>query len=223
MGPLSFRIPRERSSLFFEMSITGSRIYSQYVEFHLNRVFSANTYPTSQPHFMPKDQVDIVIEPVQSTETEEVIDYVMGARAQIFPTLNQAALPPDLAGFKEAYLESGKGRFLVARKGSEIVATIGYLPYDHRFPQLDYSGLKVVEVVRLFVSPDQRGLGLATRLYESLRKLAVAGGIDVLYLHTHPFLPGAISFWQKHGFEAVGVEDDPYWQTTHMQSVLPKD
>lgn len=223
MGPLFFRIPGERSSLFFEMSLTGSRIYIQYVEFYLNRVFSANTYPTSHPHFMPKDQIDIVIEPVQSTESEEVIEYIMGARAQIFPTLNQTALPPDLAGFKEAYLESGKGQFLVARKGNEIVATIGYLPYDHRFPQLDYSGLKVVEVVRLFVSPDQRGLGLAARLYESLRRLAVVGGIDVLYLHTHPFLPGAISFWQKHGFETVDVEDDPYWQTTHMQSFLPKD
>lgn len=172
---------------------------------------------------MPKDQIDILIEPVQPAETEEVIEYVMGARAQIFPTLNQAALPPDLAGFEEAYLDPGKGKFLVARKGSEIVATIGYLPYDHRFPQLDYSGLKVVEVVRLFVSPDERGLGLAARLYQSLKTLAFAGGIDVLYLHTHPFLPGAISFWQKHGFETVDVEDDPYWQTTHMQSFLPKN
>lgn len=172
---------------------------------------------------MPKNQIDIVIEPVQPMEIGEVIEFVMGARAEIFPTLNQSLLPADLAGFKEAYLDLGKGQFLVARKGNEIVATIGYLPYDHRFPQLDYSGLKVVEVVRLFVSPDQRGLGLAARLYESLRRLAVVGGIDVLYLHTHPFLPGAISFWQKHGFETVDVEDDPYWQTTHMQSFLPKD
>lgn len=172
---------------------------------------------------MPKDQIHIVIEPVRPTEIEEVVEYVMGAREQIFPTLNQAALPPDLAGFKEVYLDPGKGQFLVARNGNEIVATIGYLPYDHRFPQLDYSGLKVVEVVRLFVSPDQRGLGLAAKLYESLKTLAFAGGIDVLYLHTHPFLPGAISFWQKHGFETVDVEDDPYWQTTHMQSFLPKN
>lgn len=65
----------------------------------------------SQPHSMPKNQIDIDIKPVQPTEVDEVIEYVMGARAQIFPTLNQAALPPDLAGFKEAYLDPGKGQF----------------------------------------------------------------------------------------------------------------
>jgi hypothetical protein len=41
-------------------------------------------------------------------------------------------------------------------------------------------------------------------------------------MHTHPFLPGAIGFWQKHGFEIVEQEEDPVWQTTHMQMVLSK-
>ncbi|MBK3453268.1 hypothetical protein [Pseudomonas sp. MF6754] len=49
-------------------------------------------------------------------EIEKVIEFVMGARAQIFPTLNQAVLPADLAGFNGVYLVPGKGRFLVARK-----------------------------------------------------------------------------------------------------------
>jgi hypothetical protein len=39
----------------------------------------------------------------------------------------------------------------------------------------------------------------------------------VLYLHTHPFLPGALGFWERQGFRIVDVESDPVWRTTHME------
>ena len=99
-------------------------------------------------------------------------------------------------------------------------ATIGYLPYDGRFPQLDYRGRKVVEVVRLFVLPAHRRAGLAAQLYRALLALAQADGVQLVYLHTHPFLPGAIEFWQRQGFEIIEVDADPVWQTTHMQDVM---
>ena len=41
-----------------------------------------------------------------------------------------------------------------------------------------------------------------------------------MYLHTHPFLPGAIDFWLRQGFEVVDVDADPVWRTTHMQRIL---
>lgn len=42
-----------------------------------------------------------------------------------------------------------------------------------------------------------------------------------MYLHTHPFLPGAIRFWQKQGFDVVCVdEQDEVWRTHHMQMIL---
>ncbi|AZE68210.1 acetyltransferase [Pseudomonas synxantha] len=44
--------------------------------------------------------------------------------------------------------------------------------------------------------------------------------MEVVYLHTHPFLPGAIDFWIRQGFEVVDVEADPVWQTTHMHRSL---
>ena len=94
---------------------------------------------------------------------------------------------------------------------------IGYLPYDHRFSQLDYAGERVVEVVRLFVLPAYRRRGLAAALFGALRQQALQAGIGCLYLHTHPFLPGAITFWERQGFAVVDVEPDPVWQTTHMQ------
>ena len=164
-------------------------------------------------------QSEFNIAAIAQADIPEVLQFVMQARAQLFPKLSASGLPADLAGFKQVYLE-GKGRFLVARDQGRVIASIGFLPYDQRFTQLDYCGLKVVEVVRLFVLPEFRCSGLAGALYRELQALALESEVEVMYLHTHPFLPGAIDFWHRQGFAVIDVEADPVWQTTHMQCRL---
>ena len=73
---------------------------------------------------------------------------------------------------------------MIARAEGRIVASVAYRPYDGRFPQLNYQGRKTVEVVRLYVLPAVRRLGLAGRLYRSLEALARADGIEVMYTCT---------------------------------------
>ncbi|SQF99474.1 N-acetyltransferase GCN5 [Paucimonas lemoignei] len=159
----------------------------------------------------------VEIVPVEPKHIPAVVEFVQNARAQIFPMLDATSLPADLAQFEQVYLGDGGGRFLVGLRGEEIVAAIGYLPYDGRFPQFDYGPSKVVEIVRLFVIPELRRSGLASTIYNALKDHARQQGVQVLYLHTHPFLPGAIGFWQRQGFRIVDVESDPVWQTTHME------
>ncbi|WDU63904.1 GNAT family N-acetyltransferase [Pseudomonas poae] len=158
-----------------------------------------------------------LIQAVAAQDIPEVLAFVLQARAELFPKLSAAGMPDDLARFEAVYLK-GEGQFLIARAEGRIVAAIGYLPYDGRFPQLNYHGRKTVEVVRLFVLPAFRRFGLAGKLYRALE--AKAQGVEVVYLHTHPFLPGAIDFWVRQGFEVVDVEADPVWRTTHMQRQL---
>lgn len=110
--------------------------------------------------------------------------------------------------------------FLEARDGQDLVAVIGYVPYNYRFSQFDYSHTKTAEVVRLYVLPQYRRCGLATTLFCALRERATQNKVACFYLHTHPFLPGAIKFWEKHGFQIKQVEDDPVWHTTHMEAML---
>ena len=162
----------------------------------------------------------IRIEQVASADVPQTRDFVLEARAALFPKLNASAMPADLAHFEQTYIQ-GEGCFLIARQNGRIVASIGYVPYDQRFTQLDYRGLKVVEVVRLFVLPPCRRSGVARALYDALKTRAVEAGVELMYLHTHPFLPGAIEFWRRQGFTITDVEDDPVWQTTHMQCRLP--
>ncbi|WP_122709398.1 GNAT family N-acetyltransferase [Pseudomonas viridiflava] len=161
----------------------------------------------------------LTIQEVTRAEIPETIDFAMRARAEVFPMLDAAVLPADLAAFEQVYLNGDRGKFLTARHDGKIIAAVGYLPFDHRFPQLDYVGRDTVEIVRLYVMPQFRGDGLASRLCEALWAHAEAGGIEVLYLHTHPFLPGAIRFWEKHGFSVTDIETDPVWNTTHMECV----
>lgn len=112
------------------------------------------------------------------------------------------------------------GYFLTARSKGHVVASISYVPYDNRFAQLSYHDKRVVELGRVYVLPAYRRCGLAAAMFGKLGEHAGKQGVECLYLHTHPFLPGTIGFWEKRGFEVLGVEDDTVWQTTHMQLVI---
>ncbi|UQY34212.1 GNAT family N-acetyltransferase [Pseudomonas fulva] len=166
------------------------------------------------------DSACVQISQATREDVDEAIGFVMAARAETFPMLDSSVLPDDLRRFVETYVQGEAGAFWLARCAGEIVAAVGYLPYDHRFAQLDYQGVRTVEIVRLFVAPASRRSGVAARLCNVLRVHALGEGVEVLYLHTHPFLPGAIRFWEKQGFTVTDVENDPVWQTTHMQCRL---
>ncbi len=162
----------------------------------------------------------ITLQSACSADIPELLSFVQAAREQMFPKLHDTPMPADLAAFEQVYV-TGPGYFLVARRAGTVVGVIGYLPYDRRFAGIDYVGLKAVEVVRLFVAPEYRRAGLARTLYQALQAHARQSGVEVIYLHTHPFLAGAVEFWYRQGFELIRVDPDPLWQTTHMQARLP--
>ncbi|NKZ98885.1 GNAT family N-acetyltransferase [Rhodococcus hoagii] len=158
---------------------------------------------------------ELTLRPVTPESRDEVVAFVQTARRDLFPMLANAPVPADLEQFDDVYLQ-GAGAFIEARAGGVLVGVIGYLLYDNRFKQFDYGGQRVVEVVRLFVLPAYRRHGVAARLFGALKARAAIEEIDCFYLHTHPFLPGAVSFWERQGFTLLQVEDDPIWRTTHM-------
>lgn len=162
----------------------------------------------------------IQITQVRPVDIPEVVGFAMRARAEMFPMLDSNTLPHDLQHFQSTYLETQCGQFVIARQAGKLIGTLGFMPYNGRFPQLDYGNRRVVEIVRLFIDPEVRRLGLAARMFAALKTAALSQRVQVLYLHTHPFLPGAIAFWQRQGFSILDIEDDPLWQTTHMDCLL---
>lgn len=132
---------------------------------------------------------------------------------------------PDHATFKATYSHPN-GRLLVASTPSRPTAgIIAYRKYDNRFEHSELAfghdaGNNVVEVVRLFVEPELRGRGIATMLVRALVERAKEDGVHIMYLHTHPFLPGAQYLWQKEGWRVVVEEKEAPWWTIHMRRDL---
>lgn len=183
------------------------------------------------------------IEPATPASLAEVSAFVNASREQLFPTLGHDRLLDDPGVLETSHV-------VIAREPQgRLIAAIAYVPFDYRFPHLpppvgtasappstasssstslntsvsssEQRFCKIVEVVRLFVDPQYRRHGLAGSLFQSLQEHALASAVQCMYLHTHPFLPGAIGFWEKQGFEIICVDyEDKMWQTHHMWKML---
>ncbi|KAK2034721.1 acetyltransferase [Colletotrichum zoysiae] len=170
--------------------------------------------------------MDFSIQPVTINDITDIAELTKKARVEMFPHMDQEwrtqRAKHDLETFQQTFVDHPQGAYLVARSGGKLVATVGYQEYDHRH-QLGLETEGIVEVVRLYVDPDWRRGGLASKMVATLVETAEEAGIRQLYLHTHPFLPGAIQFWTRQGFTLLRVDaDDKVWQTTHMGRTLEK-
>lgn len=162
---------------------------------------------------------DIQISKVELHQAQDIKEYVKAFRIGLFPMLDPDKVPLDIVEFTSTYITSDSGAFLCARdKEDTIVGVIGMMPYDYRFDYLDYKDQRTVEVARLFVEPAYRRSGLATKLFNALLEVAKQKGIEMLYLHTHPFLTGAFEYWQKQGFELVTTTMYGEFETLHMEA-----
>ncbi|MFD2598695.1 GNAT family N-acetyltransferase [Sphingobacterium corticis] len=164
---------------------------------------------------------DFHIRQVYLTTANEVVNYVMGARKELFPMLDHERLPKDLAKFEATYIDQEIGFFLEARDHADrLIGVLGLVAYDHRFSFLSFSAGCVAEVVRLYIDPSHRRRGLAANMVDKLISYARHQKIHTLYLHTHPFLTGAYDFWLKMGFETVAEREHSGFDTIHMQRKL---
>lgn len=57
---------------------------------------------------------------------------------------------------------------------------------------------------------------MAGRLINRLVDEAGKEGVDGMYLHTHPFLPGAQGVWEGKGWEVLRRDEDGVWDSVHM-------
>lgn len=158
--------------------------------------------------------MNICYELVQPKDYAAAVEFALYTRQLLFPELYQGQIPKDLADFAAHYVQDRLGAFWLAKQGDEIIATAAYRAYNYRFDLA--IAPQAVEVVKLFVQPEYRRLGIASILCTHLFEHAAQQGINDFYLHTHPFLPAAELFWQLQGFHLLRREQLSCYDTIHM-------
>lgn len=186
---------------------------------HISNVHALHNTPTetSLPG-PPQDKVTITL----LADPSSVHASALGAWKSLFGA--KSSRPhPDHVEFKSTY-SYPNGRILIASTPTiKIAGMIAYRKYDGRFkyPELAFDKeANVVEVARLFVQPELRGRGIATSLIRALVERAKEDGVETMYLHTHPFLPGAQYLWQKESWRVVVKEEEEPWFSIHMRRDL---
>lgn len=164
-------------------------------------------------------QKPYIIKKVEKENSSKVIEFMVRMRKELFPMLSQNELPADILHFEQHYIQrENSGVYAAFFQDGEVFGTIGICPYDGRFDQLQkyYNQTRTAEIVKCYIDADYRRLGIGTKLFNEATRFSRDSGYQKLYLHTHPFLPGGIPFWKSKGFEERLAEDDPFWNTLHM-------
>jgi len=93
-------------------------------------------------------------------------------------------------------LKPPRGVFLVARYQGHPVGGVGIRPISD-------PGLRFGEVKRLWIRPDLRRAGVASRLMQAAEDWARGAGYRRLYLETGPAQPEALAFYPRTGWTVV--------------------
>ncbi len=165
---------------------------------------------------------NVQIERVGLTLLPQLLTFVMKMRKEVFPMLRHESLPLDLEHFHAVYLEPADAAFFAALTPErEVVGSIAALRYDNRIEPVQelYKSWKTAEVVKCYVRSDLRRKGVGASLVQRLLLFCQEAGYEKAYLHTHLFLPGAVSFWERQGFHIRMVGNDDM-ETIHMDRQL---
>ena len=111
--------------------------------------------------------------------------------------------------------------FIALNRDDDVVGVIALSSYDDRINSMKgrYTEGNVAEVSRCYVHEAYRRCGIGAHLFGLACSFAKIRGYEMLYLHTHYFLPGGFDFWQKMGFE-ITLEEGGVWQTVHMERLV---
>ncbi len=127
----------------------------------------------------------------------------------------------DLTDMELLFLTREKATFLAAFYKDQVVGTIAVRPYDGRIVSLGnrYNLEETCEIIKCYVDKNLRKQGIGSSLFNEVERYCKEVGYKMMYLHTHKFLPGGLSFWQKKGFITI-LDECNEQATVHLEKGL---
>nr|WP_255772528.1 GNAT family N-acetyltransferase [Methanothermobacter sp. K4] len=125
----------------------------------------------------------------------------------------------DIMEFREHYLNPPGNTFISASLGGKVIGTLGLRAYDREFEDLNYDPETTAGLWRVFVHEDYRRRGVASLLVGIAEAHAARMGYQMMYLHTHKHLRGALEFWLSMGYRVV-LDTGNELSTVHMEKTI---
>lgn len=98
----------------------------------------------------------------------------------------------------ELFRSAPAGEYFVAEKDGQVLGGAGIFPTDALPPG-------TCELVKMYLSPDARGLGLGRTLIDKCLTAAKAKGFSQVYLESMPELTKAIGIYEQFGFQYLSA------------------
>ena len=90
----------------------------------------------------------------------------------------------------DEYKSKGGNFWIALDKDNKVIGTIGAKVLENN----------IIEVKRVYVKKECRGMGLSQKLYDILETFAIENGFEGLFLGTYDKLERAIGFYYKNNF-----------------------
>lgn len=104
----------------------------------------------------------------------------------------------DVLKVEDAYWATG-GEFWVVERRGKLVGTGGYYPVAR--------GERAVEIRKMYLLPEVRGLGLGRYLLQALEQAIGAKGFQQVWIETASVLKEAVKLYESSGYQpSTGVE-----------------
>jgi putative acetyltransferase len=140
---------------------------------------------------MGNDDVSLSIEDPRQADGSALIAEMIAFIEHLYPE------DADEAPARWTVLDvARRGVFIVARVDGGVAGCGGLAP-------MAIGG--ALEIVRMYVRPEDRGRRVADRILAELERLAIARGIGVLMLRCGPRQPEASRLYERNGYRRRGV------------------
>ena len=142
---------------------------------------------------------DILIRPIELTDNAAIADIIRSSLEEF------GANHPGTVYYDEStdhlfelFQAVPQSSYFIAEKNGVVIGGAGIFPT---------AGLPAdtCELVKMYLSPAARGLGLGRLMIGRCMQVAVETGFTSMYLETMPELKKAVSVYEKFGFEYLSA------------------
>ena len=165
---------------------------------------------------------NIVIRKIVNSDIASVQHFLLGQLQELFSHDGQSAITDDVWGLEKLYIEPARNQMWAAFSAEgAVIGTIAICEYNNRIAVLRgrYPGKTTAEIGRCYIDETLRRQGIGSQLLKEAEDFCREQAYNMIYLHTHHFLPGGFHFWQSQGFE-ITLDEGGAYQLVHMEKTV---